>query len=83
VEDALEDGYVAVIHTNSCLVFQLKSEVKSRKGQSRNSQIVPFERKKPTSVKVKFYVGIFFFLWRVVVWPTFHSMTVINTFVSS
>ncbi len=30
VGDVFEEGYVAVIHTKSCLVFQLKSEVKSR-----------------------------------------------------
>lgn len=33
VEDELEDGYVAVIQTNSCLVFQLKSDVKSKRCQ--------------------------------------------------
>ena len=27
--ERLEAGYVAVIQTNSCLVFQLKSDVKS------------------------------------------------------
>lgn len=34
LDDALEEGYVAVIHTNSCLVFQLNSEVKSDRCQS-------------------------------------------------
>lgn len=29
LDEVLVEGYVAVIQTNSCLVFQLKSEVKS------------------------------------------------------
>ncbi len=40
-EDVLEEGYVAVIHTKSCFVFQLKSEVKSRKDQSRSCIFFP------------------------------------------
>lgn len=66
------EGYVAVIHTNSCFVFQLKSDVKSEKHQSR-SHIICGERRALTGIKIELYVGVLFFLGRIVVRPALHT----------
>lgn len=66
------EGYVAVIHTNNCFVFQLKSDVKSEKYQPR-TQFICGEWREVTGVKIKLYVGVLFFLGRIVVRPAFHT----------
>ena len=68
--EVLEEGYVAVTQTKTCLVFQLNKEVKSVPNQSRmlGSKIGSL-----TSVKVKLYVRVFLLFWRIVVRSAFHS----------
>ena len=65
--EGFEEGYVAVIQTNNCFVFQLKSDVKSSSGQRDRMWSIDVRL---TSFKVKLYMCIFLFLSRVIMWST-------------
>lgn len=40
-------------------------------------------RRKPTSIKIKFNVGVFLFLGGVVMWPTFYTTTFVKIIVNN